>query len=87
MDEERFAAVKKGMLEAEVRMLIGQANLHNVRKYDDKSVVAWFFPTAKDGSAAAVWFQPDDDGALRVYQIKFQAVDPKKLAGAAEEEG
>lgn len=80
MSEERFAAVKKGMSEAEVRMLLGQANLHNVRKYDDKDVVAWFYPTAEGGVAAAVWFQPDDDGVQRVYQIKFQAVDPKRLA-------
>ena len=88
MSEERFAVVGKGMLEAEVRMLLGQANLHNVRKYDDKNVVAWFYPTAEGGAAAAVWFQPDDDGALRVYQIKFQAVDPKRLAEElAEEEG
>ena len=84
MSEERFMAVEKGMGEVEVRSLLGQANLHNIRKYDDKDVVAWFYPTAEGGEAAAVWFRPDDAGALRVYQIKFQAVDPKKLA---EEEG
>jgi hypothetical protein len=87
MSEERFAAVEKGMGEAEVRSLLGQANLHNVRRYDDKDVVAWFYPTAEGGAAAAVWFRPDDSGALRVYQIKFQAVDPKKMAEAAEAEG
>ncbi|MEJ2086506.1 MAG: hypothetical protein P8Y44_12650 [Acidobacteriota bacterium] len=84
MAEERFATVTKGMTQAEVRSLLGQANLHNIRKYEDKGVEAWFYPTAEDGSAAAVWFQPDKSGKLTVYQVKFEAVDPKQLA---EEEG
>jgi len=84
MAEERFAMVTKGMTQAEVRSLLGQANLHNIRKYEDKGVEAWFYPTAEDGSAAAVWFQPDKSGTLTVYQVKFEAVDPKQLA---EEEG
>ncbi len=79
MTEERFAVVEKGMGEVEVRSLLGQANLHNIRKYDDKDVVAWFYPTAEGGAAAAVWFRPDDAGAMKVYQIKFEAVDPKKF--------
>ena len=88
MNEERFAVVATGMSEAEVRMHLGQANLHNVREYEDKGVIAWFYPTAEGGSAAAVWFQLDDDGLMTVYQVKFQAVDPKKLAeAAAAEEG
>lgn len=85
MSEERFGQVKKGMTEADVRQLLGQVNLHNVREYPDKDVVAWFYPTAEDGSAAAVWFQPDTkSGDLEVYQIKFDAIDPSKMA---EEEG
>jgi hypothetical protein len=79
------ADLQAAKAEAEVRMLLGQANLHNVRKYDDKNVVAWFYPTAEGGVAAAVWFQPDDDGVQRVYQIKFQAVDPKRLAEEEED--
>ena len=84
MAEERFATVTKGMTQTEVRSLLGQANLHNIRKYEDKGVEAWFYPTADDGSAAAVWFQPDKSGKLTVYQVKFEAVDPKQMA---EEEG
>ena len=81
MTEERFAAAEKGMSEADIRRVLGQANLHNVREYPDKDVVAWFYPTAEDGSAAAVWFQPDKKtGELEVYQIKFEAIDPSKMA-------
>lgn len=81
MTEERFAAAEKGMTEADIRRALGQVNLHNVREYPDKDVVAWFYPTAEDGSAAAVWFQPDKDtGTLEVYQIKFAAIDPTQMA-------
>lgn len=81
MSEERFAAAEKGMTEAEVRRVLGQVNLHNLREYPDKDVVAWFYPTAEDGSAAAVWFQPDNEsGVLEAYQLKFEAIDPSQMA-------
>jgi len=81
MTEEKFAAAEKGMGEADIRRVLGQANLHNVREYPDKEVVAWFYPTAEDGKAAAVWFQPDKEtGVLEVYQIKFEAIDPTQMA-------
>ena len=81
MSEEKFAAAEKGMTEADVRRVLGQVNLHNVREYPDKGIVAWFYPTADDGSAAAVWFQPDTDtGVLEAYQIKFMAIDPTQMA-------
>lgn len=83
MSEERLSQVKNGMGEAEVRELLGQVNLHNVREYPEKEVVAWFYPTAEDGSAAAVWFEPDKKtGELTVYQVKFDAVKP----GVSEED-
>ena len=81
MNEEWFAAAEKGMSDDDIRRVLGQANLHNVREYPDKEVVAWFYPTAEDGSAAAVWFQPNKDtGVLEVYQIKFMAIDPSQMA-------
>ena len=81
MSEEKFAAAEKGMTEADIRRALGQVNLHNIREYPDKDVVAWFYPTAEDGSAAAVWFQPHEDtGTLEVYQIKFKAIDPAQMA-------
>ena len=81
MSEEKFAAAEKGMTEADIRRVLGQVNLHNVREYPDKDVVAWFYPTAEDGSAAAVWFQPNkDSGVLEAYQIKFKAIDPSQMA-------
>lgn len=83
MTEERFAAVENGMTQADIRSLLGQANLHNIRKYEDRGVEAWFYPTAEDGSAAAVWFEPDKkSGELTVYQSKFEAVDPTQLQEA-----
>lgn len=84
MTEERFSEVAKGMTEGEVRALLGQVNPYNVREYPDKNVMAWFYPTAEDGSAAAVWFQPDKkSGVLEVYQTKFMAIQP----GQEEDEG
>ncbi len=81
MTEEKFAVAEKGMSEAQIRRALGQVNLHNIREYPDKDVVAWFYPTAEDGSAAAVWFQPNKEtGALEAYQIKFQAIDPSQMA-------
>lgn len=75
MDAERFKAAVKGMTEDEIRKALGQPNLLNVREYPDKGVVAWFYPTAEDGSAAAVWFQPEKkSGQLQVYQVKFEAI-------------
>jgi len=81
MSAERFSQVKKGMTEADIRQLLGQANLHNVRKYEDKGVTAWFYPTSETGEAAAVWFQPDKKtSVMTVYQVKFEAVKPGQAA-------
>jgi hypothetical protein len=81
MTEDRLAAAKKGMTEDQVRQALGQVNLHNIREYPDKDVVAWFYPTHEDGSAAAVWFQPNKKtGVLEVYQVKFEAISPDQQA-------
>ena len=81
MTEEKFATAEKGMNEVQIRRALGQVNLHNIREYEDKDVVAWFYPTAEDGKAAAVWFQPNKKtGVLEVYQIKFLAIDPSQMA-------
>ena len=83
MIEERWAAAKKGMTEDQVRKVLGQVNLHNIREYPDKNVVAWFYPVDEDGSAAAVWFQPNKkSGVLEVYQIKFEAIKPDQAEAA-----
>jgi hypothetical protein len=75
MSEERFALAKKGMTEAEVREALGQVNLINIRKYEDRGVAAWFYPTTEDGSAAAVWFQKDKKSdQMKAYQLKYDAV-------------
>lgn len=74
MSEERFALAKKDMTEAEVREVLGQVNLRNIRKFDDRGVVAWFYPTAEGGSAAAVWFREGKSGENKVYQLKYDAV-------------
>lgn len=82
MTEERFATAKKGMTEDEVREALGQPNLHNVREFPERNVVAWFYPTGAGGSAAAVWFQPDKREVLKVYKLDF-----KGIKGKDEEEG
>jgi len=74
MTEERFAQVKKGMTRKEVRDLIGQVNLRNVRDYEDKGVESWFY-TKENGGAAGVHFK-ERKGEWRVYEADFDAVKP-----------
>lgn len=83
MTEERFFQAKEGMTQDEVRRLLGQPNLHHVRSYPERGVEAWFFLRDEEGSAAAVWFQKDEGGGLRVYKLDFQAVQPPAPAPAA----
>ena len=81
MSEERFALAKKGMTQDEIREVLGQVNLYNIREYEDRGVTAWFYPTAEGGFASAVWFKEDRrSGELEAYQLKYDAVDPEKDA-------
>jgi tetratricopeptide (TPR) repeat protein len=78
MSEERFAQAKKGMTQDEIREVLGQVNLYNVRDYEDRDVTAWFYPTAEGGFAAAVWFRENKkSGELEAYQLKYDAVSPE----------
>ncbi len=74
MTQERFSQVTKGMNEHEVRDLLGQPLLRNVRDYPERKVAAWFYPTTESGEAAAVWFRANKAGTKEVYQIKFEAI-------------
>lgn len=80
---ERFALVKKGMTPDEVKQVVGPVYLRNVKEYPDKGIVSWFYPTADDGHAAAVYFHKKGE-SLVVYQATFDAVKP---GGAAGDEG
>jgi tetratricopeptide (TPR) repeat protein len=81
VSEERFAAVKDGMTQDDVRAALGPVNLHNIREYPDRNVEAWFYPTAEGGYAAAVWFRENKrSGDLVVYQLKYNAVSPEQPA-------
>lgn len=79
MSRERFARAHEGMAPDEVRAVLGQPNLHNVRDYTDRKVTAWFYPKGPDGAAAAVWFESSGGGA-RVYELDFDAVPPAPQA-------
>jgi len=75
LSEERFALAKKGMTQEEVRNALGQVNLRNIRQFEERGVVAWFYATEEGGPAAAVWFQKDKkSGKLKAYQLKYDAV-------------
>lgn len=74
MTEERFAAVEKGMTEEEVRALLGTPITYNIKEYEERGATAWFYPTAEDGAASAVWFKKDKSGDKKVYQVKFDQV-------------
>lgn len=84
MTEERFGQAKKGMNRRQVRELLGQPNLHNIRDYPEKQRLAWFYPKGPDRSAAGVYFQKKGD-QYTVYQLDFSAVKPAAAAAAGEE--
>ena len=74
MTAERFAQVQAGMTQEQVRALLGQPNLNNVRQYEDKGITAWFYTKDPQGRAAAVWFQRQAKGYV-VYEADFDAVE------------
>ena len=73
MTVERFLHVKKGMTQDEVRALLGQPNLRDVRDFPDRGITAWFYTKDADGRAAAVWFAKAK-GATAVYMADFDAI-------------
>jgi hypothetical protein len=81
--KERFDQVKRGMTQDEVRALLGQVNLRNVREYPERKVVAWFYPK-QGGGAGAVFFEQKGD-VFVVYKIDFEAVQPGGRTEAAPE--
>ncbi len=72
---ERFALVREGMAQDEVRRLLGPPNLQDVRDYPERGVSAWFYPKDASGAAAAVWFR-SGDSTTEVYQLDFDAIQP-----------
>ena len=82
MTRETFGQVKEGMEQEEVRRLLGQPNLHNVRDYPDRGVVGWFYPKDTSGAGAAVWFHKEG-GRATVYLLDFNALDPRSPAEPA----
>ena len=85
MTEDRFAAVSKGMTQEEVRLVIGTVSRHNLREYEDKNVIAWFY-RREDKGAAGVWFE-EKGGELKVYKSDFNAIKSPEEEGAEGEEG
>jgi hypothetical protein len=83
MTQERFAAAKKGMTEAEVREALGTPQPINVREYPERGVTAWFYPKAGRKAAAGVYYRKQG-GVLKVYNVDFDAVAAEE---GDEEEG
>ena len=86
MTEERFAQVKKKMTRDEVREILGQVMLSNLREYPERGVIGWFY-RKEDGGAAAVYFREKrkgDDNWV-VYDTNFNAVKQQVIEG--DEEG
>jgi tetratricopeptide (TPR) repeat protein len=76
MTAEHFSQVKKGMTQDEVRAVLGQPNVRDVRDFPERGVSAWFYTKDADGRAAAVWFaNAKEKGGPTVYQADFNAVD------------
>lgn len=75
--QEAFEAVKKGMTPDEVRQVLGAPRPANVKNYEDRGAVAWFYPTDDQGRAAAVYFQNRKNDGQKVYETDFEAVRPR----------
>jgi hypothetical protein len=86
MTRETFSRVKDGMDQEDVRRLLGQPNLHNMRAYPNRDVVGWFYPKDESGAAAAVWFHHDGE-RYTVYLRDFDALQPHTPAGPAAPPG
>lgn len=71
---ERFALVREGMTQDEIRRLLGPPNLLDVRDYPERGVTAWFYPKDASGAAAAVWFRKG--AAPEAYELDFDAIQP-----------
>jgi tetratricopeptide (TPR) repeat protein len=82
MTRQTFEQVKEGMDREEVRRLLGQPNLHNVRAYPDRDVIGWFYPKDASGAAAAVWFHKEGN-RYTVYLFDFDALQPRPETGPA----
>lgn len=72
MTEERFAQVKKGMTQDEVRETLGPVNRNLIQDYPDRKVTAWFYPKGERTGAAGVYFE-EKKGVYRVYRFDFNA--------------
>jgi hypothetical protein len=82
MSTERFALATKGMTEAQVREVLGQVGLRNIREYPEKKVTAWLYPK-EDGGAAGVYFRLDKE-QLKVYETNYDAVKQQVDGGETE---
>lgn len=82
MTRQTFSQVKEGMDQDEVRRLLGQPNLHNVRDWPERGVAGWFYPKDAGGSAAAVWFRQEGERYI-VYLHDFNALQPGGTAAPA----
>jgi tetratricopeptide (TPR) repeat protein len=78
MTAGRFSQVKKGMTQDEVRELLGQPNVRDIRDFPERGITAWFYARDADGRAAAVWFSREKGGPYAVYTADFNAVDLQK---------
>lgn len=84
MTEERFANVKKGMTEDEVREQIGQVFHQHIREYPEQKAIAWFYPREDEGTAG-VYFTTDANGNKVVYKLDFNALKPKSESEETQE--
>ena len=85
MTRQAFSQVQEGMDQEEVRRLLGQPNLHNVRTWPERGVAGWFYPKDAGGSAAAVWFLQEGERYI-VYLHDFDALQPGGTAAPAPPE-
>ena len=70
MTADRFAAVTKGMSEADVIRALGRPLAKNMVPYPERKISAWYYPKNAAGEAAGVFF----NDARVVHSTDFTAV-------------
>jgi len=84
MTEERFAQVKKKMTQSQVRDLLGQPKLSNIREFET-GVVGWFYKK-EDGGAAGVFFRKNRRDEYEAYEVNFTAIE-RQVVGSGDDAG
>ncbi|MEM9554868.1 MAG: hypothetical protein AAGC60_11455 [Acidobacteriota bacterium] len=74
MNEERFSQVEKGMTQDAVRDLLGTVKPSNIRDFEERNRIGWFY-RKEDRGAAGVYFKPKTQGGEEIWVVEVADYD------------